>query len=216
MAKKIKSDALWLMNRVLGIAGPGAPITEITDGTLEQVIDVTPVIRRSLTLAGTQGLFGALMENVHPVGNEQIVTTVNPYQVPIGVQAPYPDPVGPDFDIWVVGCSALRASGGGSFQGMLEMQSTNTGWGVDDQGAAVTGDTGQPLAFFDGFVTALGRSFGITMDTRNRPYVPLNFRIPTGGQAQLLFRSFSNSPSTWRLHLWLGLFPVSLGQDAQG
>ena len=58
--KKIDSQALDVLQKALGLSGPGSPITELTDGVVDQVLEVGGVIRRSRTQAGTEGIHAAV------------------------------------------------------------------------------------------------------------------------------------------------------------
>lgn len=214
MGRPIEGDALTSMDRALGLTGSGTAVAELQDATLEQVIDVGPIVRRSRTLAGSQGIFYGILQNIH-AGAGTVFTVVNPLAIAVAdVVPPYPTPMPPDFDLWYYGCTVVRESGTGTFEGMFELQDTNDGWGRDSAGDPVPGATRTILAVWSAISSTAGVDYG-RLGPNIQGYDQLNaMRIPQGGTPFFFFRSTASALSTYTCFIRLGLFPASLGQDA--
>jgi len=209
--KRVDSDALQAINRALGLTGRGAPITEFLDGQLDQVFDVVPSVRRGRTPAATTGIFTGIVRNIH-TDAESIATGFNPYTFgTAGLIAPYPNPVPPQFDIWLLGAVVIRVSGGGTLSAILDVQFNQQGFGITDGGVAVVATQAQVLAHWDAFVTE-GITFGVQAGSE-APYAKIGMRLPSTGSPGLAFRTTSSLTVTIDLQVTLGLFPASLGQD---
>lgn len=212
--KTVSSQALGLVNRALGLTGAGAALTEFLDGQLDQTLDVAPIVRRGRTQAGTGGLYYGVFENNHAVADTQ-VSSIAPYRTPVGAIPPYPSPIPPDFDLWLIGAAMVRASGSGTFTGalFLGLGDVPQGWGIDEAGAAVVASTSFPLAFWDSVV---GQTVTFGLTEQGEPYVPIGLRMlrPPDQANTLDFSSTSSAAAVFRLFVLLGLFPASLGQDA--
>lgn len=209
--KKIDSDALDILTKALGLTGRGAPITELLDSTVDQTLDVVPIVRRGRTLAGTQGLFTGIIRNIHAAANS-IETGINPYTFgATGLISPYPNPVPPQFDIWLLGAILTRVSGSGTIRAILDAQYNTQGFGIDSAGAAVVATNTMVLAHWDAFVSE-GIVFGVTAGGE-LAYMPINLRLPFTGSPGLALRSTSSAAITIDCQILMGLFPVALGQD---
>jgi len=213
--KSIDSQALSLINSALGLTGSGSPITELLDGQVEQALDLTQIIRRGRTLANTSGLFHGVIRHVH-TDAESIATTVSPYSFgATGLISPYPDPVPPSFDLWLLYANVRRISGGGTLNALLKISEAarSQGWGIDDSGVAIVSNPGQPLAHWDAVFTEGAFTYGVLAGTGelNR-YIGL--RLQHRRDTDLEFLTTSSITVTYQLEVVLGLFPVSLGQDA--
>lgn len=208
--KRIDSDALGLVNRSLGMTGAGAPETELHDGEVFQVVDVSQSARRGRVLAGTTGIFTGLLRNIH-LGSGDLTTTVNPYDA-IGGVAPFPVPIPQSFDLWLLSAAVRRNSGTGTLLCNLEITYPFQGFGLDDMDVAVVATLAHPVALWDAIVTSGSISFGVLAGSE-LPEAILNRRLPRATGAQLTFRSTASAISTYSLQLVLGLFPISLGQD---
>lgn len=212
--KKIDSDALGVLNKALGLTGSGSPITELADGIVDQALDVVPAIRRGRTQAGSEGIYTAIMQNVHP-GADVLTTQVDPYEVGATARiAPYPDPMPAQFDIWLLSAAMRRVSGAGSLNGgtlSLQYGSAQQGWGIDDSDVAVVESAPVHLAFWDA-LGSVGITFGILNGARG-PFARLGIRLPRSVNGNLIYRTESSAAATFQCQLQLGVFPTSLGQD---
>lgn len=210
--KHITSDALQEVNRILGITGAGSQETEFMDGTLDQVLDAGPLIRRGRTLGRSEGLWQAIMQNVHPVGAETIFSVVTPYNQTVGVINGYPALVPRGFDIWLLGAEVINISGGGvTTAGLfLNVDGTAQAFGEDDMGAAVVSSPHHTFAYWPDTVL---QTFRVQDPVPQRA-----MRIPRGVDpgTSLTFSTTATLASTWECSLLLGLFPSALGQDGIG
>jgi len=213
--KKVDSDVLGVVNRALGLSGVGAPLTEFTDGTLEQVISVNDLARRGRTQAGTSGLYYGVMENDH-TDAETLISQFQPYTAATGAIAPYPSPMPAGFDVWIIGAAVDQVSGTGTLEAALfiDPPAANQGWGIDDSGAAVIAADGFAIARWNGLATAT-REFGLQAD--GLPWARIGMRMmrPPLSNAVLQFSSVSSATSVFRCYITIGVFPVGLGQDIQ-
>jgi len=212
MGRPIKSDALTELDAALGLTGSGTAVAELQDATVEQVMELTAIVRRSRTLAGTQGIFTGTIHNIH-VGAQSRTTSVDPYAVTAGVIAPYTNPIPRGLDVWLFGCSMARISGTGTINASLDIGTSLSGWGIDSAGAAVTLQTTQ-IANWDTITTYGGFASG-GLSTDLHVYTKIGLRLPqvAGQGTALIFRTASSATSTYALSLHMGLFAASLGQD---
>lgn len=195
-------------------AGSTGP-TRFPDDILHQVVNVADLIRRARTFAQHEGIFTAILQNVHP-GAGTITTQVRPYSQGIGVIAPYPDPVPQGFDVWLLSAATRQTAGTGTFTGalILDYAAKQQGFGEDNAGAAVVGDGNQTLVFWDSVITQT-TEMGLQED--GKPWARIGIRLPRAigaGLPGLRFSSTASAASTFQCHLVLGLFPVGMGQDA--
>lgn len=212
MVKKIDSQALGVLNKSLGLSGAGSPSTELTDGIVDQVLSVGEVVRRSRTQAGSEGLYSAILQNVH-TDAEVLTVQINPYNIGTGVIPPWPDPMPAGFDIWLMGASVRRVSGASTLTGALFYQwpSANQGWGVDDSGVAVVESAPMGLIHWDSLVT-LNTTSGRLQGSRGL-WQSVGMRLPRGSNGSLRFVSSSSVTATFDCQIILGVFPAALGQD---
>lgn len=213
MAQKIDSDALAVVTKSLGLTGRGSQLTEFLDGQLDQTFDVLPAIRRGRTLASTEGIFTAILRNIHSAANS-VTTTVRPYNIDsVDAIAPWPAPVPEQFDIWLLEATVSREAGAGDMVGgLLDIQLDSQGFGRDSAGAAVVGSAAIPLAFWDALATEGAVTMGILAGARG-PIKRIGIRLPRINDPALTFRTTSDAAAEFQADLILGLFPVSLGQD---
>lgn len=213
--KTVDSQALGLVNRALGLTGSGAPLTEFLDGQLDQTLNVTPIVRRGRTLAGSSGIFMGVLRNNH-AGADSQTSVISPYNVPTGAIAPYPEVMGRGFDIWLLKAQAEQIAGAGTFSGALFVTLRGQqGFGIDEAGAAVVRDSVMLLAFWDTVVTE-AREFGLLGG--QFPLQHVGIRLPRSTAAapgtELTWATTSSAAAVFDVQLWLGVFPIALGQDA--
>jgi len=212
MGKPIDSDALTELDRALGLTGAGTAVAELQDATVEQVMELTAIVRRSRTLAGTQGIFTGTIHNVHS-GSGSLTTAVDPYAVTAGVIAPYTNPIPRGLDVWLYGCSIARISGTGTFDGSLDIGTSISGWGISSAGAGVTLQTTQ-IANWD-TLTSYGGFVAGGLSTDLHVYTKIGLRLPqvAGQGTAIILRTTASAAATYALSLHMGLFPAGLGQD---
>ena len=216
MTKRIDSDALTILTKALGLTGAGAPITELNDGVVDQALDVVPIVRRSRTLGVSQGLYTAIISNIHTAGDTR-TEQLDPYRPGTAlVIAPFPAVIPPQFDLWLLTATLRRQSGTGTVNATLAFQpgAHEQAWGVNDAGAAVVQQDMQVIAYWNTLVTS-NTTFGYLSGT-SPPLVQIGLRLPRGTAAfppALRFVSAASAIATYNVSLNFGLFPVSLGQD---
>jgi len=213
VVQKIDSAALAGMNDAIGIVGPGSQVTELMDGTVEQVIEVGQVVRRSLTPANTTGIFSGALTTIH-AGAGDLLAFVSPYDVdPANTFAPWPTPVPRNFDVWLIGASVRRMSGSGTFTGRLDIGTNTAGFAEDNTGAPAS-FAALVVAVWDSIALLGGLNLGVSPD--GHVYQRINLRIPREslGTDFIGFVSTASALSTYTCALQIGLFPSSLGQDA--
>lgn len=209
--KIISSDALGMLTKALGLTGRGAQVTELTDGIVEQNLDVTPIIRRGRTLAGTEGLFMGTLRTVH-AGADSATVSWDPYTMtPTTVRAPYPSPVPDTFDIWLLSAWLTQIAGTGTVSATLSMILPATMVGPTTSGSAVP--TTSVLAFWDALVTE-DVEFGLLAGS-GMPQANIGMRLPRArpNGTEIEFATTSSAAATFECAVMMGLFPVGLGQD---
>ena len=220
MAKVIDSQALEPVNKALGLAGSGDSQTELTDGIVDQVLDVRSIVRRGRTVAGTEGVFRCVLQTTH-AGSDQQAIGLNPYNpnatsAPNVVVAPYPDPVPDSFEIWLLGASVVRLSGGGTLTAGLRLNNIQQGWGIDELGDAVVSSENVIVAFWNAIQATTTQTFATTQV--REPWKRLAMRIPRHGATPsgplINFFSFVTAAAVIQCVMLIGVFPVALGQDA--
>jgi len=213
MTKKITSDALESLNKSLGLTGSSAVAgTELMDSRVFQTVDILPVVRRSRTLSGSQGIFSGAFRNEH-TDAQSLVTSVNPYDIASSnTIAPYPTLIKPQFDLWLLAASVVRNTGGGTFTGTLEIAPNSAGWGESDDGSPAA-FASLIVASWKEVVTRGGTT--VCLIDGGNTLARIGLRLPRiGGVGQLVkFRSTSSLTSTYTCILQIGMFPVGFGQD---
>lgn len=200
----------------MGLSGRGAPITELTDGIVDQSLDVGPIVRRGRTLAGNQGIFTAILQNEH-TDAETVTNSIDPYKVPeVGRIAPYPSPMPDLFDVWLLQAACRRVSGSSTLSAVLQYtySPSNQGWGVVDDGTAIVASPAVNLVKWEGPSTVgSGNAFGTIADLEQPLALFRPFRLPRGVDGPLTFISVSSLTAVFQCMMVLGVFPVALGQD---
>jgi len=214
VGREVDSAALLDVNRILRLAGSpaGSQRTILEDGELIQVLSVGDIVRRSLSLAGTENIVTAVLQNVHGAGSTSLTSSFNPY-VPANRNAPYPANVREGLDFWLLGASMINAGGTASnfTEGQLSVSLPLAAQAIsaDDSGAAIVAAAQiVPVAHWDGFLaTALAP--GLT--EQGEFSVPVRMRIRRGSTVRL--DTVAGNAVTPRCVMWCSLTPSALGQD---
>jgi len=219
VAKRIISAALGEMNKILRLAGvSSSQETELLDDHVSQVVEILPVVRRSLTQGATEGYYHVVLENVHGAGATSEAAEIDPYN-PGAVlnRAPYPATVERGWDFWLVGAMLRRAAGtAANFgEGLLQIVSPlrNMAFGIDDSGVVPVGAGSNlqlAVARWDVLSTVAGTT-GTGLTEAGDPWVHIGMRMRRG--MLLNFRSNAINALTVDCVLIVGLFPTALGQD---
>lgn len=216
MSSEIDSSALLILNRALGLAGVGSQTSILDDGNVNLVMEISEIVRRSRSLAGTTGWFTCIMRNSHPAAGA-LNTTVNPYNVAGGSNTlPYPDPVPIGLDFWILGASCARNAGTGTLDGgvlQFAPDNLNMGWGIEDDGTTPIILAGAiDLAFWDGWDTSTGQPVGQN-SISGATYQRIMMRIPRGVGTLRWFSDVAGAAADADVRMVCALLPESLGQD---
>ena len=212
MAQIPGSQLRWVQ-KVFGLAGQQlSGATNLDDGDVTQVLEVGQLARRGENPALDQ-LFYGVLENVHGAADSE-TSNIQPYTPGASATPPFPDPVPEEFDLWLYGVSGVRSSGAGGLVGALlsfnpfaQLQ----GWGDDDQGAPVIASPFITVARFDSVSDGVVANRDPMLTEAGDPYIALNMRLPRN--LTLVFDSESAAAAEFQMVLWMGIFPVGLGQD---
>lgn len=216
----ITGDALDDVARALGISGAqGNQLTEFEDGIVSQTLTINDLVRRGRTLAGSAGIFTGLLQTVH--GSAGVLTaSIAPYDAGSGlVVAPFPSPVPPQFDLWVIGASvALESGSPTTSQSILGLDNVIQAWGVDDSGSQVVQNPRHFLALWSS-QQAIGTGGTVMVRGGDRQaFAKIMVRIPRqvspSGSPRLAFVCNTDAAATWTCQIIFGVFPIALGQDA--
>ena len=209
MSQLVDSQALQRVSKTLQLSTPGAQETLFIDERLEQVVDVSPMIRRGLTLAGTEGLYSANVRTTHSGSQGNVSTSIDVYNLGGTARPPFPASIPDNLDLWLTGFSAENVSGPTFFDtGFLDMLITT------EQQAFGTVTTNIQLGgwvtekSFAGVALLVGQQsvgFGMFFGAR--------IRIPRNAILRFHTRNNGANSPVYQLNLLLGLFPSSLGQD---
>lgn len=214
MTKRIDSDALVLLNRMLGLGGGGSGATDLDDGVVSQTLDILSVVRRARTPARSLGWFFGQFRNIHAAGGA-LQSSINPFAVGALAHNAYPTSIRRDFDLWLISASVNRAAGAGALDGATLLNSAvaaDHGWGVDDSGAGFGPGAGLLLlARWTGLDSSIAGqdAHGIAGD--GSVLVQIGQRIPRN--TVIRFNSDAAAAATFDCVVTLGVFPEGLGQD---
>ena len=230
MTRTMNSQALVLLDQMLGLSGPGGEqYTTLDDGNVQQVIEISEIARRSLTPAGTAGIYSAICKNRAEGAAGLNDNVVDPYDLADSFTVDqdtnaWPTPVPRGFDVWLIDASVWTETNPSRVDWMeldLTVPSnhqaffvTRDSMGTPDQG---TNDlTHQGLVRWDTALdddTVTGAATVIRWATENGTInASINKRIRRG--TTINFKSHTNAQYVdCYVGLTLGLFPEGLGQD---
>lgn len=207
--KKIESQALDVLTKALGLSGAGSPVTELSDGVVDQVLDVASIVRRSRTQGKTTGIYTALLRNIH-AGAESKSSLLKPYAPSSGTpRAPYPNPMPAGFDVWLLTAAVTQLSGSGTLSAQLRLDIPPTQMGISITGTSV--EARMTVANWDA-VIAENTTFGVASAV-DKPLWRIGTRIPRSADTDIVFASTSSAIATFDCFMTIGVFPVGLGQD---
>lgn len=210
MVKRIDSDAMGVITRSLGLSGGGSQVTELLDETVDQTLDITQLVRRGRTLAASEGVFGASILNEHTGAQATIATTVDPWNLAGSEVAPFPAAISRAFDLWLLYISAFTSSGPGSFDSAditVLIPATNRAFGA-------AGATGMRVVAYNAEIALVG---GTMLSQSSDPIgIPqrAGLRIPRNATLRWRTRNGGATSPKFQVDMFLGLYPIALGQDA--
>lgn len=215
--KKIESDALVLVNRILGLGGgSGQPDSSLDESTVSMVLNINDALRRGRAGGVDGGLFYSVFLNDHSAAGAE-TSTADPYD-PSGLVptiGAYPTPVPRGFDVWYIGGSLDRSAGVGTLGGgvvFLSPTAQQQGFGVDEAGAAVVVNPGISLIRWTGLDASItGVSRGI-VDGAGGFFARPILRLARG--VTISFKTEAvTAAAIFRHTAFFGVFPEGLGQD---
>jgi len=217
VAKKVNSQALGIISRSLQMSGSPSPDTEFLDGTLDQTLDVGALVRRGNVLGDSGGIFRVVLRNLHASGASNEASSFQPYNTTLAdLIAPWPTPMPAHFDLWLLNAMTRRHSGTGDALCSLTIQNVRQGVGVDSAGTPIASNPQIVLAAWNTTV-AQSNIYQTEQTTGGRTLQTIGFRIPRVNESatdvDIFFASQSTATSNWEVHMFIGMFPVGLGQD---
>jgi len=209
VSQLVDSQALQRVSKTLQLSTPGAQETLFIDERLEQVIDVAPMVRRGLTLAGSEGIYTANIRNTHSGSQGNVTTIVDPWNLGGLARPPFPPVIPDNLDLWITGFNAEVVSGNGFFSSGrfdLFVPTTHQAFGTVTTNITLVGWSDEESLQNNAFLVPFdGESIGVWTFVRIRVPRLATFRFHT-------FNNGANAP-VYQLDMLLGLFPSSMGQD---
>jgi len=214
----ITNAILSPIRTLIGIGQGNVTPTVLDDDSVSLTLPVVPEIARRGLSAGSGGIFQGILENVHSAADDEH-SEITPYAAGVDAIFHFPPVVPADFDLWLLRANVVRVTGAGTLPGAtlkLRAPLANTptlGFGRDDAGDPVTNNSQYMLAFWDTLFTgAAGIAATGFNSVSGEVDMKINLRLPRG--CLLSFDTTSATASaTFRLIMYLGLFPAGLGQD---
>lgn len=215
MSRIIDSAALDLINTVLGITGVGETEETIIDTrNVSQLLDLLPMVRRSMVLGTHAGIWQGDMTNVHAIADDT-VSTIDVYAPGVAAIGAFPSPLGKQYDVWLLSASMEETGAGGGLAGALlkavPTGQSNQAWGINDSGAQQTGIGQSVLGLWTGLDSSVTNDNPVGIMGDGLTNLRIAYRILRG--TLITFTTEAAAAATFRMRLMLGIFPVGLGQD---
>jgi len=209
--KSVNSSALELLRKAYGLAGVGSGQTELDDGRLDQVVDVNPIARRSMSDAGTGGMYTGLCLMTMPAGASSSAAVLSAYDVGTSNHSPWTTPVIDRLDIWLIGVGCAHTSGTAA---NFDNASISLYTPPDHVGFAIN-NTANPISQA-GTNICLARWNTLGADTvalqeDGSSWQPVGKRLRRG--EHYIFRCTASNAVVVELTVQLAVQPVALGQD---
>lgn len=227
MSRTMNSQALALLDRILGLSGPGGEqYTTLDDGNVQQTIDIQAIARRSLSVGDGGGIYTYELENVHTAAG-QAGNQVDPYNfgnnltVSFNTNA-WPVPVPRGLDVWLIGTTMATNNDANLDWGqvMLILPAINTALVSKTTDGGAESQIARDQTYLnvcrydvlkagDFIPGAVNRYAWET--TQGQMYVPLGMRLTRG--TTIDYVTLASGGTTAYLTLIMGIFPEGLGQD---
>jgi len=203
---------------MMGLAGSqaGSNGTTLEDDSVTQVLDTRDTIRRSLSLAGSEGIYFGILTNEHAAAGSIVGNVINPYAAGGNAFPGYPSPLPRGLDAYLIGSVCARAAGAGALDGAqlyMEFQAVTLAFNRNDDGTAGTAALGNMLlARWTGLDTSITGGIDPAVNDATRAYQSHNVRIKRG--SRLRFDSdVSGAAADIECMMMLAILPTTLGQD---
>lgn len=205
---EVDSTALHQVARCLQIAGIGGlGNAHFQSEQLQQVIDVGPLVRRGLTLAGSDGMYVAVFQNDHTEAGV-ITEEIDPYAV--AGTAGWPNPVPDNLEVWVLALQAKTVTAGDA--GVFGGAQFDGQWPDTRIAFGVAGARAVPM-FMSDVEVAILTSVNLAEVGTGLLTKTIGWRIPRGVTLRWTSESTGVGTPEYRCAVLLGLFPIGLGQD---
>lgn len=199
--------------------GALAADADLDDAVVQQTLDMVPFVRRGGAIQAFDGIFTGTIENDHVgPGATSVTTDIDPYNAGGSAFAPFPAEVSREFDVWILGGSAVVSAGAQSItDGFMALISPVAANGFATGGSQIS--FLQLLQTFDNvFVFGTGQAFlakAASLEPSDSGTILATsipaLRVPRG--YQIRFSTTAPGVSTYIAQMLIGLFPVGLGQD---
>ncbi len=209
--KSVNSSALELLRKSYGLAGVGSGETALDDGRLDQVVDVNPIARRSMSDAGTSGIYQGLCLMTMPAGASTSTCWLAPYNVGTANLPPWTSPIVDRLDIWCVGVGCALASGTASNFTNASIScyvpADHVGFAINNTAAPIGPVPSKfGLARWEDMNTD-----GVGLQQNGQSWQPVGKRMRRGELFQ--FDCTATNAVVVELTVQLAVQPVALGQD---
>lgn len=212
MSKEVDSGALTLLNRSMNLAGRGSAHTLLLDGVLNQVIEVGGSVRRSLALAGSEGIWLGQLQCEHGGAGSEAVA-IDPYAVGGNGDPGFPVKLPNQFDLWLITAAVARDGGAGTGETILSVvfPAVARAFSRNNDGTSdARTDIVYPLARWDSIQGLAGLEPGVMED--GAVLANIGHRIRRGCKLQM--NSNVGAAADIQINMVLGVFPATFGQDA--
>lgn len=195
------------IQKILGLSSKPGFRTDFDSNVVQQVVDVSKIIRRGRALAASSGIWGFEIQNAHAVADTQSVIW-DLYAAGSTFDG-FPSAIPEGYDVWLLGPMSITLSA---------LQLTSAGlWIRSPLNLSQGSDLDVPLALWDADVTITGvASYGTEVGTGEVVLWKGVARRVVRGEL-LVFQSTSAAAlAQVDLRLHVGVFAAGLGQDAVG
>jgi len=206
----ITGDQLKAVAKIFGLrASQTSAFTDLDTEHVQQVLEISGIVRSSSQIGPVSGWFLGVLQNVHP-GAGDLVSTMNPYEPGAAATQQFPRSVPQGWDIWCHGASMRRSAGAGTLtSGFLAINGDPQGWGRNNSGVTITDTPEQVVCHWNSIAPDVPTP---ALTPSGDTYVPVRMRIPRNSDFE--YRTVAAGASAnFDLAIVLGLFPAGIGQD---
>jgi len=211
----LTTSLLRRLQALIGASATGLGPVDVDTGNISLTLPTVPEIARRGLAPGNIGGWGiGVLENVHGAADFES-SSIDPYQPGDAAVGAYPSPVPLDFDVWLLGATAIQTVGTAGLDGafiLINPVASQQMWGRDDTGDPVVTDPPMVLGRWDAVDSAVTGSSDVLITEAGETYIPINMRIPRSG-CLIVFHTESAGIAEYQATLLMGLFPAALGQD---
>lgn len=215
MTQEVEGPALTGIRPAYGLSGvdPSQQVI-LDDGNISQVLGTNRFARRDVEIF-PGNYFHGIFENIHSVAGQQS-SFLDPY-APNNPHNNFPPEVGPEFDLYLLGLSAITSldTATSFITFNMDVREVNAAFSdLNTGGPAGIANRAFPLVGWSEFTLfpEVGRDLAALSAETPLLYQPMRIRWPRGG-CQLIMVSLVTAAANIRGVAWFGGFPRALGQD---